>query len=287
MPGVTITKSVARWLRGGVPFPAATPRRRRARPPGPARERVDLVDDRARHADRAERVLVEAGQHRDADDERRRAPRPSRRLACAASRAAFIMAAPPQACTLTIHTPSLRGLGRRAGHRVRDVVELQVEEHAVAALGEPPHDAGPAAVNSWLPTLTPPTAPRSVSASASAFAGLSTSSATRMRIHWPCSRAAPQPRRTPACRRDRPPARSRGASCSPSMPASSFGQMNGSTKLAVPTCTAVAPAIMNSSTSRALRDAAHADDRDAHLPARTRTPCARRSAGWPGRSGRP
>ncbi len=35
------------------------------------------------------------------------------------------------------------------------------------------------------------------------------------------------------------------------MPSSSFGQMNGSTKLAVPTCTAEAPAIMNSMASRA------------------------------------
>jgi hypothetical protein len=36
-------------------------------------------------------------------------------------------------------------------------------------------------------------------------------------------------------------------------PSSSFGQMNGSTKLAVPTCTAVAPAIMNSSASARRR----------------------------------
>src|SRR5215831_11643728 len=35
------------------------------------------------------------------------------------------------------------------------------------------------------------------------------------------------------------------------IPSSSFGQINGSTKLAVPTWTAVAPAIMNSSASRA------------------------------------
>ena len=42
-----------------------------------------------------------------------------------------------------------------------------------------------------------------------------------------------------------------GAACSRVMPSSSFGQISGSTKLAVPTCTAVAPAIMNSSASRA------------------------------------
>jgi hypothetical protein len=35
-------------------------------------------------------------------------------------------------------------------------------------------------------------------------------------------------------------------------PSSSFDQMNGSTKLIVPTCTALAPAIMNSSTSSAV-----------------------------------
>ena len=35
------------------------------------------------------------------------------------------------------------------------------------------------------------------------------------------------------------------------MPSSSFGQINGSTKFAVPTCTADAPAMMNSSASRA------------------------------------
>ena len=40
--------------------------------------------------------------------------------------------------------------------------------------------------------------------------------------------------------------------------------MNGSTKFAVPTWTAVAPAIMNSSASRGVGDAAHADDRDLH-----------------------
>ena len=35
------------------------------------------------------------------------------------------------------------------------------------------------------------------------------------------------------------------------LPLTSFGQMNGSVKFAVPTCTAVAPAMMNSSASRA------------------------------------
>ena len=36
------------------------------------------------------------------------------------------------------------------------------------------------------------------------------------------------------------------------MPSISFVQMNGSTKFIVPTCTAFAPAIMNSSTSSAV-----------------------------------
>ena len=44
--------------------------------------------------------------------------------------------------------------------------------------------------------------------------------------------------------------------------------MNGSTKFAVPTCTASAPAMVNSSASFAVHDAAHADDRNLHrLPA--------------------
>ena len=45
------------------------------------------------------------------------------------------------------------------------------------------------------------------------------------------------------------PARSSWRSMYVRMPSSSFVQMNGSTKLAVPTCTAVAPAMMNSSAS--------------------------------------
>ena len=43
-----------------------------------------------------------------------------------------------------------------AGHRIGNVMELQVEEHAVAALDERPDDSGPAAVKSWLPILYPP-----------------------------------------------------------------------------------------------------------------------------------
>ena len=65
-----------------------------------------------------------------------------------------------------------------------------------------------------------------------------------MRVPLP---ARPCPRR----RRDRRAGSPGAASCSPCRPSSSLVQMNGSTKLAVPTCTALAPASMNSSTSRA------------------------------------
>ena len=87
--------------------------------------------------------LVHAGQHGDRNHERRRPCRASRRSRCAASRAARIIALPPPAWTLTIQTPS-DGRGRDGGrHRVRNVVELQIEEDAVAALGERPHERRP------------------------------------------------------------------------------------------------------------------------------------------------
>ncbi len=44
----------------------------------------------------------------------------------------------------------------------------------------------------------------------------------------------------------------------------SFAQMNGSTKFAVPTCTAVAPAMHELERIARVADAAHADDRDLH-----------------------
>ena len=80
--------------------------------------------------------------------------------------------------------------------------------------------------------------------------------------------------------------RSGGASGSRRCPSRSFAQMNGSTKLAVPTWTAVAPAIMNSSASRASAMPPMPMIGNLHgLPALV-APSGRRSAGWPVRSGR-
>ena len=63
---------------------------------------------------------------------------------------------------------------RRRRHRLRDgvgnVVELQVEEDAVAARVNARTMSGPSEVKSRLPILNPPATPRSVSASAIASA---------------------------------------------------------------------------------------------------------------------
>ena len=85
---------------------------------------------------------------------------------------------PPDAWTLIIHTPS-DCRRDRLRDRVRDVVEFQVEEDAVAALGQCANERGPSSVNRRLPILKPPATPRSASASWIARSPLSTSSATR------------------------------------------------------------------------------------------------------------
>jgi hypothetical protein len=61
----------------------------------------------------------------------------------AASRAASSIAVPPAACTVRRWTPSRPRGPHRPRHRVRDVVELQVEEHALLAREQLSHHAGP------------------------------------------------------------------------------------------------------------------------------------------------
>ena len=54
----------------------------------------------------------------------------------AASAAAFIMALPPEAWTLTIHAPVATADLHGACHGVGNVVEFEVEKHPIAAAGE-------------------------------------------------------------------------------------------------------------------------------------------------------
>ena len=141
--------------------------------------------------------------------------------------------------------PDAQRRGGRDGRRdgVGDVVELQIEEHAFAQRDElAGRSSGPSAVKSRLPILKPPRTPRSVVARCERFARRSAHPAQPGAD--PClfllrrveaAGDVRQPRNVVAAqvaRRGR-----RGAST----------RRTGSTKLAVPTCTAVAPAIMNSS----------------------------------------
>ena len=78
------------------------------------------------------------------------------------------------------HPHAERGGGRNGlRNGVGNIVELEIEEHAIAVLDERAHDGGPSDVNNRLPILNPPATPRNESASASASAALSTSSAIR------------------------------------------------------------------------------------------------------------
>ena len=85
------------------------------------------------------------------------------------SLAARIIAAPAGGVDVDHPDAEPRGRGDRAGDGVRDVVELQVEEDAIAARDELLDDARAVAVNSRLPILKPPTAPRSASARRAGF----------------------------------------------------------------------------------------------------------------------
>ena len=96
-------------------------------------EPLDLTGDGAGDADLGEHRLVEAGQHRDRDDQRRRACRRCAASSSAASRAARIIVEPARGVDVDHPDAEPRRRADRAGDGVRDVVELQVEEHAVAA----------------------------------------------------------------------------------------------------------------------------------------------------------
>ena len=98
--------------------------------------------------------------------------------ACAASRAAFIMANPPLAWTSMAQAPSLAASAAALATVFGMSWYFRSRNTRWPASTRRRTMSGPAAVNSWLPTLTAPTAPRRVSASASALSELSTSSAT-------------------------------------------------------------------------------------------------------------
>ena len=125
------------------------------------------------------RRVVHAREHRHADHERPRPADRRRGLARGFGRRLHHRAA---AGGVDVDHPRAGGDRRlhRAGHGVGNVVELQVEEHAIAVLVSSRTMAGPAAVKSCLPILNPPTAPRSASASSTALAADSTSRATRI-----------------------------------------------------------------------------------------------------------
>jgi hypothetical protein len=53
------------------------------------------------------------------------------------------MAAPPDACTREQVDAELGGRCHGVGDGARDVVVLEVEEHALAAAAQRPHQAGP------------------------------------------------------------------------------------------------------------------------------------------------
>src|SRR5512139_1645785 len=99
-------------------------------------------------------------------------------LAWVASRAAFIMATPPLAWRSIAQAPSFAASAAAPATVFGMSWYLRSRKTRCPASLSRRTMSGPAAVNNWLPTLTAPTAPRRPSASASALAGLSTSSAT-------------------------------------------------------------------------------------------------------------
>ena len=130
---------------------------RRAPPRGRARQRCSTwpSTDEATPSSRLERGAVEAREHGDRDARAAaRTPTAPRPPPAAASAAARIMARPPEAWTLNMKHAEARGLPRGPRHRVRDVVELEVEEDlGRRASGRASTAAGPAAVKSWEPIL--------------------------------------------------------------------------------------------------------------------------------------
>ena len=214
-----------------------------------------------------ERRLVHARQHGDGDHERRAARRAPPRSSRAASRAACIIARAARRVHVDHPRAEPRRRRDRAGDGVRDVVELQVEEDAIAAARRASR------------TIAGPSRGEQLVADLEAADGAAQRVGERERPWPPCRRRA---RRGSDSCVARPSAASvstvptRSASCvdavalpcSRAMPSSSFGQMNGSTKFAVPTCTAVGAGDDELERVARVGDAAHADDRNLHrLPA--------------------
>ena len=246
MPGVTIAKSGPQRLRmsavscgdattpsspapGSAP-PAAAP------DPGPIRRR------RFRRALPFMLVSTVTAMTSGGGAPRRAA------VSCAASRAACIIVS--AARRVHVHHPHAQLVAASTAVRdgIRDVVELEVEENAVALVDQRAgRSTGLRSVNSRLPILKPP---------ADAAQRVARARAPRRRSRRR-ARSGADPRLSPSCVR----VDGAGEFCQPrdavplhvgAEPSSSFLQMNGSTKFAVPTCTALAPAIMNSSTSSAV-----------------------------------
>src|SRR5690606_38707360 len=213
---------------------------------GEAGEPDDLIDRGALDADRIERRLVEAGQYRDGNHER----------AIVAVRTGAVFGGPARGLehgrsTAGVHVDHPhpeRGSGPDgAGYRVRDVVKLQVEKDPVAAVDQLAHDVGANGREQVGVDLE-------AADGAAERAGQPASLVSRVdverdenRIHTPsrpgiCRLPMRSSTRWIACR-----------SRYESTPVDKSCQSSGSTKLAVPTCTAVAPAIRNSSTSSAER----------------------------------
>jgi len=138
MPGVTIV-SVGNFCRSTFNSHGNTIE------PGVSRERRKLFDlalHRPVDADLEQRVVVQAGERRDRNDKRHR-PMQSARCLCGR---------PPRrfqhfraAGRVHGHHPHTKFRGRcnGASHLVRDVVELEIKEHAMALLDKTPHERGP------------------------------------------------------------------------------------------------------------------------------------------------
>ena len=93
--------------------------------------------------------------------------------------AACIICAPPDAWTLTIHTPSEVAAATALATVFGMSWNLRSRKTRSPLAASVRTMTGPSAVNSWLPILKPPTMPRSVSASCSASPPVGTSSAIR------------------------------------------------------------------------------------------------------------
>ena len=234
--------------------------------PAPARQALDLVGDRAADADLGERRLVEARQHRHGDDERRRDVERRAASSSAASRAARIMS--QSAGGVHVHHPDAEP---RRGARPRPATVFGMSWNFRSRKTRSPRatssstNAGPVAREQ--PAADLESADRAAQRDRRARAPRRRCR-RRARLGADPFASSRARRRVERCRRGRRCGRSGGAACSRAMPSSSFGQMSGSTKLAVPTCTAVRAGDHELERVARVGDAAHADDRDLHrLPA--------------------